>query len=53
MVFRWPSYVTVNENGEQVQKEVETDISNDSYIEITSGLEEGESVLVKNHEDSS
>lgn len=47
------SYVTVNENGEQVQKEVETGISNDSYIEIKSGLEEGDTVLVKNSEDSS
>lgn len=47
------SYVTVPENGEQTQKEVETGISNGSYTEIKSGLSEGDTVLVKSSDDSS
>lgn len=47
------SYVTTLVDGEQTQTEVETGISNDSYIEIKSGLEEGDTVLVKKSEDSS
>lgn len=50
---RGTSYVTTVVDGEQTQTEVETGISNGSYIEIKSGLEEGAVVLVKDSEDSS
>ncbi len=41
-------YVTVKqENGETLEVQVETGIENDAYIEITSGLEEGEIVLIE------
>lgn len=47
------SYVTLAED-EETPVEVETGISNGSYIEIKSGLEEGDVVLVKvSEEDSS
>ncbi|MDL2253972.1 efflux RND transporter periplasmic adaptor subunit [Ruminococcaceae bacterium OttesenSCG-928-I18] len=40
------SYVFVNEGGIAHRKTVETGLSSDTYIEITSGLSEGESVIL-------
>ena len=44
---------TVDESGEMSQVQVETGISNDSFIEIKSGLNEGDSVVVTSSDDSS
>lgn len=41
-------YVTVKqENGEAKQVEIETGIENDAYIEVTSGVSEGDIVLIE------
>lgn len=48
------SFVSVmSETGEVTQTEVETGISNDSFIEIKSGVNEGDAVVVTVSEDSS
>ncbi|HRN71062.1 MAG TPA: RND transporter, partial [Candidatus Woesebacteria bacterium] len=39
------SYVRVQKNGQVEQVSVETGISSDSYIEIISGLSEGDTVI--------
>ena len=40
------SFVRVLENGVAIEKEIETGISDNSYIEVISGLEEGEEVII-------
>lgn len=47
------SYVTVISDGQSTETEVETGISNDSYIEIKSGLYVGDVVLVPVSDDDS
>lgn len=48
------TYVTLVDGNKTTQQEVETGISNDSYIEIKSGLEEGNKVqVVVSNDDSS
>ena len=47
------SYVTVKKDDGEETVEVETGISNGSFIEIKSGLEEGDTVLVAASDDSS
>lgn len=41
------SYVTVIQNGEQVEREVEIGLQNSTYAEIVSGLEMGETVVTE------
>jgi multidrug efflux pump subunit AcrA (membrane-fusion protein) len=39
--------VTVLQNGRQVEREIEIGLQNDSYAEVKSGLEAGESVVTR------
>jgi multidrug efflux pump subunit AcrA (membrane-fusion protein) len=41
------SYVTVLQNGEQVERVVEIGLQNDTYAEVISGLELGETVVTE------
>lgn len=40
-------YVTVIEGGKEVEKEIKTDLKNDDYAEVTSGLNENDVVLIE------
>jgi macrolide-specific efflux system membrane fusion protein len=40
-------YVNVFQNGQKVKRTVEIGLKNDSYAEVTSGLEAGEIVVTK------
>lgn len=47
-------YVNVKDaNGQVIQVEIETGIENDAYIEVKSGLEEGDIVLIEENESES
>jgi macrolide-specific efflux system membrane fusion protein len=41
------SFVTVLQNGRQVEREVEIGLQNDTYTEVKSGLEAGEIVVTE------
>jgi RND family efflux transporter MFP subunit len=43
------SYVTVKKNGKYEEKSITTGLSDDENIEVVEGLEEGDSVVLKNH----
>ncbi|MGD9568800.1 MAG: efflux RND transporter periplasmic adaptor subunit [Sedimentibacter sp.] len=40
-------YVTVIEGSNEIEKEITTDLKNDDYVEVTSGLNENEAVLIE------
>ena len=42
------SYVTVVQNGQQVEREITIGLKNDTYAEVKSGLEAGEIVVTDN-----
>ena len=46
-MYSGESYVQVLENGIKKERMIETGIKNVTYIEVVSGLSEGEEVIIK------